>query len=126
MYAPKRRAPVPEMSSIPAKPNDWYVYIVLCRDNTLYTGITNSLERRIQAHNSKKCGAKYTSSRRPVQLVYFEPADSKSGALKREYQVRTLHSKKKRELILSSYKDLKNAHPDIKISVTAIRKIRKP
>ena len=52
-----------------------YVYIVRCRDQTLYTGWTNHLEKRIEAHNAGK-GAKYTKARRPVELVYFETFDT--------------------------------------------------
>ena len=48
----------------------WYVYMVRCSDETLYTGITNDLEKRIEAHNSGKNGARYTRSRGPVKLVY--------------------------------------------------------
>ena len=49
--------------------HNWYVYIVLCSDNTYYTGISNNVDKRIIAHNNKK-GAKYTKSRLPVKLVY--------------------------------------------------------
>ena len=52
--------------------SSWYVYIVRCNDGTLYTGITKDLERRLAEHNSPKGGAKYTRTRKPVTLVYFE------------------------------------------------------
>lgn len=67
----------------------WFVYLLECVDNTLYCGITNNLEKRIQKHNSKK-GAKYTSSRTPVSLYYFEECSDKSSALKREAQIKKL------------------------------------
>jgi len=51
---------------------EWFVYIVECNDKTLYTGITTDLERRIKEHNYSSKGAKYTSKRRPVRMVYFE------------------------------------------------------
>ena len=68
----------------------WYVYIVHCSDGTLYTGITNDLEKRIEAHNSGRDGAKYTRGRRPVKLVYAEPAGSKSAAARLEYRIKKL------------------------------------
>ena len=60
-----------------------YTYIVKCCDNTLYTGWTTDLDRRIEAHNSGK-GAKYTRSRRPVELIYAERFDTKQEAMRRE------------------------------------------
>ena len=80
-----------------------YVYIVRCRDQTLYTGWTNQLEKRIEAHNACK-GAKYTKARRPVELVYFETFEQKSEALKREYQIKQLKRSEKEKLILSKKK----------------------
>ena len=80
-----------------------YVYIVRCRDQTLYTGWTNQLEKRIEAHNAGK-GAKYTKARRPVELVYFETFEHKSEALKREYQIKQLKRSEKEKLILSKKK----------------------
>ena len=70
----------------PVAENTWCVYMVRCSDGTLYTGITNNLEKRIAAHNSEKDGARYTRSRRPVKLVYSELAGSRSAAAKLEYQ----------------------------------------
>ena len=80
----------------------WYVYIVCCGDGTLYTGITKDLEKRIEAHNSGKGGARYTRSRRPVQLVYSEQVESKSAAAKLEYQIKRLPLSKKKGLVTSS------------------------
>ena len=65
----------------------WYVYILRCRDDTLYTGITDDLNRRLEAHNAGK-GAKYTRGRGPVKLCYSE--ESYSAALKREYAIKQL------------------------------------
>ena len=76
----------------------YYCYIVRCRDNTLYTGITNNLEKRIAVHNKGKGGA-YTASRCPVELVYSEYAGSKSEALRRELQIKSFTRKKKLALI---------------------------
>jgi putative endonuclease len=77
----------------------WHVYMVRCSDRTLYTGITNDLEKRIEAHNSGKEGARYTRSRRPVKLVYSEQVESKSAAAKLEYQLKKLPRLKKIRLI---------------------------
>ncbi len=81
------------MSEVP-----WYCYVVRCRDGSLYTGITTDIERRVAAHN-EGTGAKYTRSRRPVTLVWSEPFDSKSDALKRELEVKRWRKSKKERLI---------------------------
>ena len=75
-----------------------YVYILECRDGSLYTGWTPELEKRIEAHNNGK-GAKYTKGRRPVTLQYFEVFASKSEALKREYAIKQLSREEKMTLI---------------------------
>ena len=76
----------------------YYCYIVRCSDNTLYTGITNNLERRIAVHNKGKGGA-YTASRCPVELVYSEYIGSKGDALRRELQIKSLTRVQKLALI---------------------------
>ena len=81
----------------------YYCYIVRCCDNTLYTGITNDLERRIAVHNQGK-GAAYTASRRPVELVYSEYAGPKGEALRRELQIKALTRAQKLELIRNQKK----------------------
>jgi putative endonuclease len=73
--------------------------MVRCSDGTLYTGITNNLEKRIEAHNSEKDGARYTRSRRPVVLVYFEQAGSRAAAARLEYQLKKLPLSKKKGLV---------------------------
>lgn len=80
-------------------PSHWYIYIVRCRDNSYYTGITTDLSRRLAEHNSQRGGAKYTRPRRPVTLVYYETATSRSTASRREYQIKQLSPQKKAELI---------------------------
>lgn len=79
----------------------WHIYIVRCKDGTLYTGIAKDLAKRIAEHNSDKDGAKYTRSRRPVQLLYSEHAESRSAAAKREYQLKRMPLAKKNALIKS-------------------------
>ena len=71
-----------------------YIYILECRDKTLYTGYTNDLDKRIKTHNEKK-GAKYTRGRTPVVLKYYEEFDHKIDAMKRESQIKKLRRAKK-------------------------------
>ena len=77
----------------------WHVYMVRCSDGTLYTGIAKDLDKRIEAHNSGKDGARYTRPRRPVKLVYSEQADSKSAAARLEYQIKRLPRAKKKRML---------------------------
>lgn len=79
--------------------NPYYLYILQCADQTLYTGITKELERRLYEHNLTSLGAKYTSGRRPVKLVYFEKLVDKSAALKREILVKKMTREQKIDLI---------------------------
>ena len=67
----------------------WFVYVVRCRDGSLYTGISNDVDARVACHNSGK-GARYTRARRPVQLVYTERKRSRSYALRREAAIKAL------------------------------------
>ena len=76
----------------------YWVYILRCADDTLYTGVTDDLERRLAAHNSGR-GAKYTRGRGPVELLYQEPAADKSAALRREYAIKHLRRAEKLALI---------------------------
>lgn len=76
----------------------YYVYILQCKDNTLYTGWTVNLEKRTMKHNSGKA-SKYTRARLPVQLVYFEEYDNKIDAQKREYAIKQLDRIQKLKLI---------------------------
>lgn len=78
-----------------------YVYIVRCKNNSLYTGWTTDLKRRIKEHNSG-IGAKYTRANRPVELVYFEEMEDKYEATKREYAIKQL-TKEKKELLVSQH-----------------------
>ena len=78
----------------------YYVYLLRCGDGTLYAGFTNDLARRLAAHNAGK-GAKYTRSRLPVELVYWENFPNKSSALKREYAIKRLSRAEKLSLIQS-------------------------
>ena len=75
-----------------------YTYIVECADGSLYCGWTNDLEKRIMDHNAGK-GAKYTKTRLPVKLVYFEEFDTKEEAMSREWHIKQLRREQKLELI---------------------------
>ena len=77
---------------------NWYVYILECSDKTLYTGVTNDINKRLIAHNKGK-GAKYTRSRTPVILKYLKEFDDKSDAYKEEYRVKQLTREQKILLI---------------------------
>ena len=78
----------------------FFVYILKCADATLYTGYAKDISLRLALHNGeKKGGARYTSSRRPVQLVYTEECQNKSAALKREYAIKQLTRTEKQRLI---------------------------
>ncbi len=73
-------------------------YILRCSDNTLYTGWTNDIEKRLAAHN-QGCGAKYTRSRTPVELVYLERFETKQEAMKREAAIKKMARRDKLALI---------------------------
>ncbi|MCL1872896.1 MAG: GIY-YIG nuclease family protein [Clostridiales bacterium] len=79
------------------------IYVLRCADDTLYTGWTNDLQSRLGIHNAGK-GARYTKSRLPVELVYWEVFDSKQEAMKREHQIKRLTRAKKLKLINSKEK----------------------
>ena len=76
----------------------WHVYIIECNDGSLYTGITNDLDKRITAHNDGR-GAKYTKTRRPVNLRYSEAALDRRQASQREYVIKSLQKSAKIDLI---------------------------
>jgi len=77
----------------------YYLYILKCADKTLYTGITTDLKRRIAEHSDTKHGAKYTTSRQPVKLVYSKKFKNRSLASKAEARIKKLKKAKKLELI---------------------------
>tara|TARA_B100000686_G_scaffold279741_1_gene300463 strand:+ start:1326 stop:1889 length:564 start_codon:yes stop_codon:yes gene_type:complete len=80
----------------------WYVYVLKCSDNSLYTGVTTDVERRLKEHNSSKKGAKYTRSRRPVDIVFFSIFKDRSSALKFESRFKRFSRDKKLEYISES------------------------
>jgi putative endonuclease len=78
--------------------HSWVVYILRCKDSTLYTGISKNAKKRVVTHNAGK-GARYTKTRRPVVMVYVETGFTHGEALKREYKIKQLSKAKKEELI---------------------------
>ncbi len=80
----------------------YFVYILECSDGSLYTGITKDVSKRLDEHNSKDTGAKYTKARRPVKLVYQEASENRSSASKREYEIKQFTRSKKMQLIQKS------------------------
>jgi putative endonuclease len=81
-----------------ADQSNWYVYILKCTDNTLYTGITNDIKRRVSEHN-RGVGAKYTRGRTPVELVFVETLPNRSAALRRESAIKRMKTAEKRRII---------------------------
>lgn len=75
-----------------------YTYMVKCSDGTFYTGWTTNVEKRVKAHNTGK-GAKYTKTRRPVELIYFQQFETKEEAMSREYAIKQLTRKQKEQLL---------------------------
>ena len=84
---------------------EYFVYILKCKDGTLYTGITTDVKRRLGEHNgkdaTKKLGAKYTKARRPVKLVFEDRFKNRSEALKEESRIKKLKREDKLKLIKS-------------------------
>ncbi|MCI6431256.1 MAG: GIY-YIG nuclease family protein [Oliverpabstia sp.] len=74
-----------------------YTYIVRCNDGTYYTGWTNDIEKRVKTHNEGK-GAKYTKTRRPVTLVYYESFQTKEEAMRREWEIKQMKRGEKEKL----------------------------
>lgn len=96
--------PLPSLCNGLFMEQTWYLYILRCKDDTLYTGITTDVEKRLEAHRSGK-GAKYTRGRGPLELLYQEECGTHSQALKREYAVKNLTRQEKEQLILSKNRE---------------------
>jgi len=82
----------------------WFVYMLRCADNSLYTGVTTDVARRVVEHNAEKSVTRYTRARQPVEVVYQECADSRSLACKRESQLKKLKKIEKEALVLRGVK----------------------
>jgi putative endonuclease len=85
---------------------NWYVYLVRCKDNSLYCGTTNNVERRVHAH-TMQTGAKYTASRAPVTLVYTELCGTQSLACIREYEIKHMTKEQKENLVADYSEDVR-------------------
>lgn len=88
--------------------SNWQVYIILCSDNSLYTGISNDVERRFQEHASQR-GARYFRGREPQQLVYLESGHDRSSASRREAAIKKLRRGEKERLITSTQNETKKS-----------------
>ena len=77
----------------------WFLYVVGCCDGTLYTGVTTDLNRRVNEHNTSKRGAKYTKTRRPVNLIWSNKYNNRSEAQSAEYSFKKLSRKEKLDII---------------------------
>jgi len=80
----------------------WYTYIVQCADGTYYTGITTGLSRRLNEHNNTNRGAKYTKTRRPVELVFYCEYPNRSLAQREEFRIKKLSRVEKALLIIAN------------------------
>jgi putative endonuclease len=78
----------------------WYFYVVKCNDNSFYAGVTTNLNRRINEHNTSSKGAKYTKTRRPVKLIFFQEVGGRSEAQQIEASFKKLNRKQKEEFII--------------------------
>ena len=96
------------------------MYVVRCSDESLYCGVTTDLDRRIHEHNNTSKGAKYTRSRRPVELVYAGRCDGRSDALKKEWSFKTLKRSEKVALLneVGEYKPVDSDNSDVEDSNT--------
>ncbi|NOZ44072.1 MAG: GIY-YIG nuclease family protein [bacterium] len=77
----------------------WYVYILRCSDQSLYTGVCKNLPKRVEEHNHSVLGAKYTQSRRPVHLVRSQEVHNRSQAMQKEYTIKKMTKSKKEQLV---------------------------
>lgn len=84
----------------------WFVYMILCSDESLYTGITNDVERRYRQHLQGRLGAKYFRGREPRRLVYLESGHDRSSAAKREFAIKRLNREHKLRLLVSDHNEM--------------------
>jgi len=89
---------------------NWQVYIVLCTDDSLYTGISTDVERRLRQHDGQRRGARYFRGRRPERLVYLESGHTRSSASRREAAIKKLNRIQKYRLIASAMNDIAASH----------------
>ncbi|MCG6533630.1 MAG: GIY-YIG nuclease family protein [Syntrophales bacterium LBB04] len=92
----------------------WQVYMILCSDNSLYTGITTDVERRYREHQAGK-GAKYFRGRQPVRLIYLKSGHDLSSAIRREANIKGMKRNEKLLLISSDLNEIESAAPEGKV-----------
>ena len=92
-------------------PSPWYVYILRCADGSLYSGVTTDLDRRVREHNAGAAGARYTRSRRPVEMAYSECLPDRARALRREYEVKQMDRAAKLRLLASGTPEAASPKP---------------
>lgn len=94
-------------ADVPVSGGGWFVYILLCADGTLYTGVAIDVQRRLREHNGDaRLAARYTRSRRPLTLVYSEPAADRAAACRREAAIKRLPRRAKQALIAAAGENL--------------------
>jgi putative endonuclease len=91
---------------------NWHVYIILCSDDSLYTGITTDIERRLSQHGGRRGGARYFRGRRPEQVVYLEGGHTRSSAGQREAVIKKLNRAQKCDLIASEMNGIAGMRPE--------------
>jgi putative endonuclease len=90
---------------------NWQVYIIRCSDDSLYTGITTDIERRLSQHGGRRGGARYFRGRRPERLVYLESGHTRSTAGRREVAIKKMNRAQKIRLIASEMNSIANGDP---------------
>ena len=93
---------IPQRIGIGSMQSNWCLYVLLCADGTYYTGVTTDVARRLKEHNALSTGAKYTKTRRPVELIYSTAFKDRSSAQKAEYKFKRLTRKQKEKVINES------------------------
>jgi putative endonuclease len=91
---------------------NWHVYIILCSDDSLYTGITTDIERRLVQHGGRRGGARYFRGRRPERVVYLEGGHTRSTAGRREAAIKKLNRAQKCDLIASGMNGITGFSPE--------------
>ncbi len=107
---PPRAWGLMENNMAPTSQMNWQVYIVICSDNTLYTGVTTDVERRLRQHQSGR-GAKYFRGRQPLKLIYLESGHNRSTAIRKEAGIKKMERSKKCLLIASDTNEIKAPDP---------------
>lgn len=114
-----------ELDTAGREAESWYVYMVRCADASLYTGITKDVARRLAQHNSTGSAAKYTRSRQPVELVYYEKMADQSTALRGELKIKQMTAADKVLLAVRAGDNPVYTQDGFGVSATAIASLKK-